>query len=150
MLSNTTNQRQIKVKCWPDFKLTKAHYSDVIMIAMASQITSLTTVHSTVYSGADQRKSGKCFYLITSSCTPLVSTLGLHGRAMGCSSWVIWRKVTARYREHWHGDQPPPNLLPLWDWNRNVMREISKCHDCWCPGSLRRQAINYHATILIV
>ena len=32
------------------------HYSDVIMAAMAYQITSLMTVYSTVYSGADQRK----------------------------------------------------------------------------------------------
>ena len=32
------------------------HYSDVIMSAMASQITSLTIVYSTVYSGTDQRK----------------------------------------------------------------------------------------------
>ena len=32
------------------------HYSDVIMSAMVSQIPSLTTVYSTVYSGADQRK----------------------------------------------------------------------------------------------
>ena len=31
-------------------------YCDVIMRAMASQITSLTIVYSTVYSGADQRK----------------------------------------------------------------------------------------------
>ena len=32
------------------------HYKDVIMSAMASQITSLTNVCFTVYSGADQRK----------------------------------------------------------------------------------------------
>ena len=32
------------------------HYSDVIMGTMVSQITSLVIVHSTVYSGADQRK----------------------------------------------------------------------------------------------
>ena len=32
------------------------HYSDVIMGAMASQITSLTIVCLTVYSGADHRK----------------------------------------------------------------------------------------------
>ena len=37
---------------WSDF----SHYNDVIMSAMASQITSLTSVYSTVYSGADQRK----------------------------------------------------------------------------------------------
>ena len=32
------------------------HYGDVIMGTMASQITSLTIVYSTAYSGADQRK----------------------------------------------------------------------------------------------
>ena len=32
------------------------HYNEVIMSAMASQITSLTIVYSIVYSGADQRK----------------------------------------------------------------------------------------------
>ena len=32
------------------------HYSDVIIGAMASQITSLTSVSATVYLGADQRK----------------------------------------------------------------------------------------------
>ena len=34
----------------------QAHYGDVIMGAIASQITNLTIVYSTVYSGADQRK----------------------------------------------------------------------------------------------
>ena len=32
------------------------HYNDAIMGAIASQITSLTIVYSTVYSGANQRK----------------------------------------------------------------------------------------------
>ena len=32
------------------------HYADLIMSVMASQITSLMSVHSTVYSGAGQRK----------------------------------------------------------------------------------------------
>ena len=32
------------------------HYNDVIMGAMASQVTSLTIVYLTVYSGAGQRK----------------------------------------------------------------------------------------------
>ena len=34
----------------------KPHYNDVIMSAMASQITRLTIVYSTVYTGANQRK----------------------------------------------------------------------------------------------
>ena len=72
-----------------------AHCIDVIMTTMASQITSLTVVYSTVYSDADQRKHqssaslafvlgihrdrwiprpkgqlrGKCFHLMTSSCS---------------------------------------------------------------------------------
>ena len=70
-----------------------SHYGDVVMATVASQITSLNIVYSTVYSGADQRKHqssaslafvwgihryrwiprtkgqlrGKCFHLMTSS-----------------------------------------------------------------------------------
>ena len=40
--------------CWDRVQII--HYNDVIMSAMAYQITSLTIVYSTVYSGADQRK----------------------------------------------------------------------------------------------
>ena len=35
---------------------SRKHYSDVLMSAMASQITSVSIVYSTVCSGADQRK----------------------------------------------------------------------------------------------
>ena len=43
--------------CCSAYSLASAsHYSDVIMGAMASQITSLTIVYSSIYSGADQRK----------------------------------------------------------------------------------------------
>ena len=70
-----------------------SHYNDIIMTTIASQITSLAVVYSTVYSDADQRKHqssaslafvwgihrdrwiprtkvqlrGKCFHLMTSS-----------------------------------------------------------------------------------
>ena len=40
--------------CWRGRHAT--HYNDVIMSAMASQITCLTTVYSTVYLGVNQRK----------------------------------------------------------------------------------------------
>ena len=48
-------------KRWFKFKIEKktcqgCHYNDVIMSAMASQITSLTIVYSSIYSAADQRK----------------------------------------------------------------------------------------------
>ena len=42
--------------CSPMLGKVLEHYNDVIMGAMASQITSLTIVYPTVYSGADQRK----------------------------------------------------------------------------------------------
>ena len=53
---------QARVPSWlPSLQNTWAllaytHYDDVVMGTMASQITSLTSVYSTVYSGADQRK----------------------------------------------------------------------------------------------
>ena len=40
----------------PTLQVYPTHCSDVIISAMASQITSLTIVYSTVYSDADQRK----------------------------------------------------------------------------------------------
>ena len=75
--------------------VTNSHYSDVIMGAITSQMTSLTIVYSTVHSGVDKRKhqssaslafvwiihrwpvnsrhkwpvTRKCCHLMTSSCT---------------------------------------------------------------------------------
>ena len=46
------------------------HYDDVIMEAIASQITSLTTVYSTVHSGGDQSKH--------QSCASLAFVWGIH------------------------------------------------------------------------
>ena len=46
------------------------HYNDVTMSAMASQITSLTTVYSTVYSGTNQRKH--------QSSASLAFVIGIH------------------------------------------------------------------------
>ena len=41
---------------WNVSQAVVIYYSDVIMIAMASQITCLTIAYITVYSGTDQRK----------------------------------------------------------------------------------------------
>ena len=49
---------------------THCHYNDVIMNMMVSQITSLTIVYSTVYSGTDQRKH--------QSSASLVFVRGIH------------------------------------------------------------------------
>ena len=48
-------------KCWGHFN----HYSDVVMSTMASQITSLVILFSTVYSDANQRKiKALCYWLL--------------------------------------------------------------------------------------
>ena len=62
------------------------HDSDVIMGVMASQITSLTIVYSTVYSGADQRKH--------QSFATLAFVRGIH-RWPGNSphKWPVTRKM---------------------------------------------------------
>ena len=52
----------MEFKCW--------HYNDFIMSTIASQITSLTIVYSSVYSGADQRKD--------QSSASLAFVLGIH------------------------------------------------------------------------
>ena len=62
------------------------HYSDVIMGVMVSQITSLTSVYSTVYSGADQRKH--------QSSASLALVWGIHrGPVNSPHKWPVTRKM---------------------------------------------------------
>ena len=56
-INNFTDRTNCAINCVADFlHAMQLHYSDVIMGAMASQITSVTIVCSAVYSGANQRK----------------------------------------------------------------------------------------------
>ena len=66
------------------------HYSDVIMRAMVSQITSLAIVYSTVYWGADQRKRGTCFHLTTASC---LSSFGFLGTNPKYNPWWNYMNI---------------------------------------------------------
>ena len=62
------------------------HYDDVIMDTMASRITSLTIVYSTVYSGADQRKH--------QSSASLAFVRGIHrGPVNSPQKWPVTRKM---------------------------------------------------------
>ena len=62
------------------------HYCDVIMGPMASQITSLTIVYSTVYWGADQR--------IHQSSASLAFVWGIHRRSVNSPhKWPVTRKM---------------------------------------------------------
>ena len=62
------------------------HYGDVIMGAIASQITSLTIVYSTFYSDADQRKH--------QSSASLAYVWGTHRRPVNSPhKWPVTRKT---------------------------------------------------------
>ena len=62
------------------------HYGDVIMGAIASQITSLTIVYSTIYSDTDQRKH--------QSSTSLAFVQGIHqGPVNSPHKWPVTRKM---------------------------------------------------------
>ena len=62
------------------------HYNDVIMGTIASQITSLTIVYSTVYSVADQRKH--------QSSASLAFVWGIHrGTGNSPHKWTVTRKM---------------------------------------------------------
>ena len=90
MISTVCN---VHIHVFHSSQFHQPHYDDFIMTTIASQITSLTSVYSTIYSDADQRKHqssaslafvwgihrdrwiprtegqlrGKCFHLMTSS-----------------------------------------------------------------------------------
>ena len=62
------------------------HYDDVIMSTIASQITSLTIVYSTIYSGADQSKH--------QSSASLAFVWGIHrGPVNSPHKWPVTRKM---------------------------------------------------------
>ena len=102
---------------WTSRKLHN-HYIDIIMTMMASQITSLTVVYSTIYSDADQRKHQssaslafvwkihrdrwiprtkgqlreKCFHLMTSSWMT-----SLHGSFFHITGPSCWEFTSHRW-----------------------------------------------------
>ena len=65
---------------------SESHYDDVIMSAIASQITSRTIVYSIVYSDADQRKH--------QSSASLAFVWGIHrGPVNSPHKWPVTRKM---------------------------------------------------------
>ena len=70
----------------PNFNDGLTHYDDVIMGAIASQLTSLTIVYSTVYSDADQSKH--------QSSASLAFVWGIHrGPVNSPHKWPVTRKI---------------------------------------------------------
>ena len=116
-----------------------AHYNDVTMTTMASQITSLTVVYSTVYSDADQRKHqssaslaftndklhGKWFHLMTSSCI-LLKTFTWIGCQRSITSCLHQAEVAKQILE-----------VQRTDWNLFNLQQLLHGHrvTVWLPGT---------------
>ena len=131
------------------------HYNDVTMGTIASQITSLTIVHSTVYSVADQRKH--------QSSASLAFVRGIHrGPVNSPHKWpvtrkmlpfddviMLWFEVFMQYvyrpiiatflahltRRHIPLSTNSSALCCCW----NISGELGQYSLCWWPGSLCRQ-----------
>ena len=79
-----------KTDTWPEWPCLRYmdcyHYDDVTMSLMASQITSLTIVYPTVYSGVDQREH--------QSSASLAFVRGIHwGLVNSPHKWPVTRKM---------------------------------------------------------
>ena len=135
--------------CWyglsPTTIIHHTHYNDVIMTTIASQITSLMAVYSTVYSDANQRKHqssaslafvwgihrdrwiprtkgqlrGKCFHLMTSSCIPsqrsITGALYYHRLTL---EWVS-NYINYKVRDKIAYPFPNCNSAAGWEWISN-------------------------------
>ena len=81
----TTHNRYLYVCSWQEI-LTLKHYCDVRMSPTASQITSLTIIYSTIYSGRDQRKH--------QSSVSLAFVWGIHCTSVNSlHKWPVTRKM---------------------------------------------------------
>ena len=81
------------------------HYSDVIMGMMESQITSLTIVYSTLYSGTDQRKH--------QSSTSLAFVWGIHWWPVNSpQKWPVTGKIF-----------PFDDIIMMWDNTATIQKK---------------------------
>ena len=133
------------------------HYDDVIMGAIASQITSLTIVYSTVYSDANQRKH--------QSSASLAFVWGIHRGAVNSPhKWPVTRNmfpfddVIMQWRSDLHREVRNKGRLGQCDGKRGLRRVISaigqftaddsRCHtvgDLW----LDVQRVNVHFLVAL-
>ena len=71
---------------------TSLHYSDVIMSAMASQITGVSIVYSTVFSGTDQRKhQSSALLALCAGNTPVTGEFSAQRASNAEDVSILWR-----------------------------------------------------------
>ena len=97
-------------------QIPENHYNDVIMGAVASQMTSLTIVYSTVYSGADQRKQKK-------PCVTGLRVGNSPGSVNSPHKWPVTQK-----------------MFPFDDVIMYCLGQLGKYHWFWCSSSSHRRS----------
>ena len=142
------------------------HYSDVIMGAMASQITSLTIVYSTVYSWADQSKNqssaslalvrgihrwpvnSKHKWAVTRNMFPFDDVIMMlppmaHYSDIAWASWRLIRLVTRQFVQQFIQTNNNGNTKPQHCWLcvRRIHRELV---DSLHTGPVMRTAFPCH------
>ena len=130
-----------KMVSW-DLRWSQSHYDDVTMSGMASQITSLRIVYSTVYPGPDQRKH--------QSPASLAFVREIHrGPVNFPHKWPVTRKMFPFDDVIMHPavvePQHPqafgcPTQMPRWSWqwNGNAAANLYRpkwCHRTWGKGN---------------
>ena len=86
-------------------KNTAIHYSHIIMSAVTSQISGVLIVHSTVCSGADQRKQQFCVADLCEGNSPVTAEFPTQRASNGENVFIWWRHhgqllVTKWYSKH--------------------------------------------------
>ena len=87
------------------------HYSDMIMSAMASHITNVTIVYSTVCSGADQRRyQSSASLAFVKGNAPVTGEVPAQRASISESVFIWWRHHESLYW-HWDDRLCKPNVM---------------------------------------
>ena len=131
------------------------HYNDVIMSAMASQITSRAIVYSAAYSSADQRKHqssaslafvrGIHRWLVNSPHKGPVTRKMLHFHGAIMDSVIRGPRTSASTIYYENKTMCVFAFICIIQWHsemfsfkcKNNMRHV--CHACWLPGKTKPQ-----------
>ena len=124
--------------------IDELHYSDVVMGAMASKITSLTIVYSTVYWGTDQRKHQSSASLVfvrginrwplkfphkwsvTRTMLPFADVIMSRFRNPASATW---RHPGMYIAHNWATDVVPPSHDP-YKWFESPMVKLNTFSSC--------------------
>ena len=114
------------------YQTSRVHYGDVIMGAIASQITSLTIVSSIFYSDADQRKDESSASLAFAGNSPWSSWPGCdRSRTVMTIRQMYYHSATGRTKVHYTKGEilRKSSFLQLHYADHAIMSQLCTCHD---------------------